>query len=98
MSYIFSMAWAAFLPLLFASQAFSADALGNAAAYSVDKTVCRLIVPDEYITRAIDVVRVKYGMTRMEAILAAAQIGTYMQEQLAESGRTAEYCEARRVK
>lgn len=88
----------AILTLLIPAPAFSAEPLGIAATYSVDKVACRLYVPDTWINDAIYNAQVQYGITREDAILKAAYAGQALINDLVRTRGLNEWCEARRLK
>lgn len=89
---------AAVLLALIASPAYCMDDITIAGVYSVDRATCNLSIDQREIDRALMSAMWTKDMSRSEAVMEAARIGTVLERQVVQSGRVAEYCEARRMK
>lgn len=74
------------------------DDLTIAGVYTVDRSLCRLWVDQMEINTALMKATVKYDISPSQAKEEAVRIASALRTQVIESGRVAEYCEARMVK
>jgi len=74
------------------------DDIDILAVYALDKTECNLTVGQALIDRTIINAGTRYSATPMDVIKEAARRGVIIRDHIRESGQTAAWCEARRVK
>ena len=77
------------------AKAYEIDDASMVGVYIVDRSLCRIDVPQRLIDVALVNVIFKDDLSPSQAKLKAAQIGVALEGNVRDSGRTAEYCAKR---
>lgn len=86
------------LALLISTPCLAMDDISRAGVYAIDRNLCRLWVDQREIDAALMKATIKYDISPSQAKEEAVRIASALRTQVIESGRVAEYCEARRMK
>ncbi len=74
------------------------DDITIAGIYSVDRATCNLSIDQREIDKALMSAMWTKDMSRSEAVMEAARIGTVLERELKQSGQLRAYCEKRTMK